>query len=98
MKSTSKFQLFSEGKVTFALFQFLRANTNEAIRRQWTPAQYEELQLQAIFTLTQISPLLLDEYLANQGNVRLLILLEWASNQVYIFIIYHQMIYLLISE
>jgi len=73
--------LFSEGKVTFALFQFLRANTNEAIRRQWTPAQYEELQLQAIFTLTQISPLLLDEYLANQGNVRLLILLEWASNQ-----------------
>ncbi|XP_008110703.1 cilia- and flagella-associated protein 69 isoform X2 [Anolis carolinensis] len=45
-------------------------------------AQFEELQLLAIATLATVAPLLIEDYMTNCGNTRLLMFLEWClSNE-----------------
>lgn len=70
--------LYTEGKVILSLFHFVKANSNHKVNsRGWTNAQFEELQLHAISTLSILVSILADEYMACQGNIRLLLLLEW---------------------
>lgn len=47
----------------------------------WSSVQQEELQLQALATLTTLAPLMLDEYMSCQGNACLLLLLDWCVGQ-----------------
>lgn len=69
--------ILSEGHLLLALFSYVRANDKMAGPREWTPAQFEELQLQAMASLCTLCPLMLEDYMTCQGNTRLLLLLEW---------------------
>lgn len=60
-----------------ALFSYVRANEKTSVPREWSLAQFEELQLQAMSSLCTLCPLLLEDYMTCQGSTRLLLLLEW---------------------
>ncbi|XP_063682904.1 cilia- and flagella-associated protein 69-like isoform X2 [Bolinopsis microptera] len=60
-----------------ALFDYVKPN-DSVCSVEWTSAQYEELQLQALSSLETLSPLCLEEYMRGHGNTRLIMLLEWA--------------------
>ena len=70
-------QILSEGHLLLALFSFVRANDKQTGPREWTAAQFEELQLQAMASLCTLCPLMLEDYMTCQGSTRLLLLLEW---------------------
>nr|XP_023648812.1 cilia- and flagella-associated protein 69 [Paramormyrops kingsleyae] len=77
-RDLSALQLFKDGRVLLALLH--HANPNRKVERHdWSSAQQEELQLQALATLASVAPLLVDEYMTCQGNTRLLLLLEWCT-------------------
>ncbi|KAH3715889.1 cilia- and flagella-associated protein 69-like [Dreissena polymorpha] len=69
--------ILSEGHLMLALFSFVRANESQSGPREWTPAQFEELQLQAMSSLCSLCPKMLDDYMTVQGSTRILLLLEW---------------------
>ncbi|XP_078375930.1 cilia- and flagella-associated protein 69-like [Oculina patagonica] len=77
---SASYQIFSEGRVLLSLFSFVRANDNTSTL-EWSPAQFEELQLQALDTLSTVAPLCLEDYMTCQSNTRLLMLLEWCVGQ-----------------
>ncbi|KAM7433104.1 hypothetical protein ABFA07_016561 [Porites harrisoni] len=77
---SASFQIFSENRVILSLFSFVRANDSSSAV-EWSPAQFEELQLQALDTLSAVAPLCLDDYMTCQSNTRLLMLLEWCVGQ-----------------
>lgn len=79
-KDLSAIQLFTEGKVLLSLFHYVKPNDKPG-PRDWSAAQYEELQLHALATLATVAPLLIDDYMTCQGNTRLLLLLEWCVSQ-----------------
>jgi len=76
-------QIFSEMHVLLALFSYVKANDTvgpplTAIpTRDWTAAQYEEIQLLAMSALCTLAPLMLDDYITCHGGTRLLLMLEW---------------------
>lgn len=49
-------------------------------RHSWTSGQQEELQLQALATLSTLAPLMLDDYITCQANTCLLLLLDWCQH------------------
>ncbi|KAL8615408.1 hypothetical protein ACOMHN_036228 [Nucella lapillus] len=69
--------ILSEGHLMLALFSFVRANDKQSGPHEWTLAQFEELQLQAMASLCTLCPLMLEDYMTCQGSTRLLLLLEW---------------------
>ncbi|KAK7110003.1 cilia- and flagella-associated protein 69-like isoform X2 [Littorina saxatilis] len=69
--------ILSEGHLLLALFSFVRANDKQTVPREWTSAQFEELQLQAMAALCTLCPVMLEDYMTCQGSTRLLLLLEW---------------------
>ncbi|XP_060638273.2 cilia- and flagella-associated protein 69 isoform X1 [Anolis sagrei] len=69
-------QLLHEGKVILALFYYLKPNEKTGSVGM-SAAQFEELQLLAIATLATVAPLLVEDYMTNYGNTRLLMFLEW---------------------
>ncbi|XP_052820058.1 cilia- and flagella-associated protein 69-like [Mya arenaria] len=69
--------ILSEGHLMLALFSFVRANESQSGPREWTPAQFEELQLHAMSSLCSLCPKMLDDYMTVQGSTRILLLLEW---------------------
>jgi len=75
-------QLFSDGKVLLSLFHYVKPNEVKQQARDWSSAQFEELQLLAMSALTDLSVLLINDYMTCQGNTRLLLLLEWCVSQV----------------
>ncbi|MGH0179523.1 UNVERIFIED_CONTAM: hypothetical protein FKN15_002072 [Acipenser sinensis] len=79
-KDLSAIQLFTESKVLLSLFHYVKPNDKPG-PRDWSAAQYEELQLHALATLATVAPLLIDDYMTCQGNTRLLLLLEWCVSQ-----------------
>nr|XP_060638275.1 cilia- and flagella-associated protein 69 isoform X3 [Anolis sagrei ordinatus] len=75
-------QLLHEGKVILALFYYLKPNEKTGSVGM-SAAQFEELQLLAIATLATVAPLLVEDYMTNYGNTRLLMFLEWClSNDI----------------
>nr|KAG5707622.1 hypothetical protein BaRGS_031004 [Batillaria attramentaria] len=69
--------ILSEGHLLLALFSFVRANDKQVAPREWTTAQFEELQLQSMVSLCTLCPLMPEDYMTCQGSTRLLLLLEW---------------------
>ncbi|XP_031795838.1 cilia- and flagella-associated protein 69 [Sarcophilus harrisii] len=73
-------QLLIEGKTVEALFSYVKKTERHKVI-EWSAAQHEELQLHAIATLASVAPLLIDDYLACNGNSRILMFLEWCVNE-----------------
>lgn len=78
-KDLSALQLFKEGRMMLALMLLIKPRSRDAhgSRRSWTSSQQEELQLQALATLSTLAPLMLDDYIMCQANTCLLLLLDW---------------------
>ncbi|XP_054415509.1 cilia- and flagella-associated protein 69 isoform X3 [Pongo abelii] len=73
-------QLLIDGQVILALFTYVKKPEKQKII-DWSAAQYEELQLHAIATLSSVAPLLIEEYMSCQGNARVLAFLEWCESE-----------------
>ena len=71
------FQILSDARLLLALFSYVKANEKMTGPGEWTPAQFEELQLQAMAALCTLGPLMVEDYMMCQGSTRLLLLLEW---------------------
>ncbi|XP_026204065.1 cilia- and flagella-associated protein 69 [Anabas testudineus] len=84
-KDFAAVQLFREEQVMLAVLTLVKPPSVSLQRqsgsRHWSSVQQEELQLQALATLTTIAPLMLDEYMSCQGNACLLLLLDWCVGQ-----------------
>lgn len=78
-KDGAAVQLMSEGKLLLSLFHYIRPNEDKSQPREWSPAQFEELQLHAMSALCTFSVLMMEDYMMCQGNTRLLLLLEWCT-------------------
>ncbi|KAF6301559.1 cilia and flagella associated protein 69 [Rhinolophus ferrumequinum] len=78
-------QLLIDGKVVLALFTYVKKPEKHKII-EWSAAQYEELQLHAIATLSSVAPLLIEEYMLCQGNARILAFLKWCESEDSFFI------------
>uniref|UniRef100_Q8BH53-3 Isoform 3 of Cilia- and flagella-associated protein 69 n=1 Tax=Mus musculus TaxID=10090 RepID=Q8BH53-3 len=72
--------LLIDGKVILALFTYVKKPERLKIM-EWSAAQYEELQLHAIATLSSVAPLLIEEYMSCHGNSRILAFLEWCGHE-----------------
>uniref|UniRef100_A0A8I3RWH5 Cilia and flagella associated protein 69 n=1 Tax=Canis lupus familiaris TaxID=9615 RepID=A0A8I3RWH5_CANLF len=79
-KDLPTIQLLIDGKVILALFTYVKKPEKHKII-EWSAAQYEELQLHAIATLSSVAPLLTEEYMLCQGNARVLAFLEWCESE-----------------
>ncbi|XP_026088119.1 cilia- and flagella-associated protein 69 isoform X3 [Carassius auratus] len=79
-RDLSALQLFREGRVMLALMLLVKpsssAERSGRHRRRWTSSQQEELQLQALSTLSSLAPLMLEEYMTCQANTCLLLLID----------------------
>uniref|UniRef100_UPI00398EBC39 cilia- and flagella-associated protein 69-like isoform X2 n=1 Tax=Pristiophorus japonicus TaxID=55135 RepID=UPI00398EBC39 len=73
-------QLLSEGQALLALFHYVGPNEKLGIR-DWSAAQFEELQLHALATLISVAPVMVEDYMSCQGNTRLLLLLDWCTSR-----------------
>ncbi|XP_013410709.1 cilia- and flagella-associated protein 69 [Lingula anatina] len=73
--------LLSEGRLLLALFSYVRPNENTSLPRDWTPAQFEELQLCAMASLATLVPFMVEDYMMCQGSTRLLLLMEWCTGE-----------------
>ncbi|XP_021529897.2 cilia- and flagella-associated protein 69 isoform X1 [Aotus nancymaae] len=79
-KDLPTIQLLIEGKVILALFTYVKKPEKQKTI-EWSAAQYEELQLHAIATLSSVAPLLIEEYMSCQGNAQVLAFLEWCESE-----------------
>ncbi|EHB07227.1 hypothetical protein GW7_11112 [Heterocephalus glaber] len=79
-KDLPTLQLLIDGKVVLALLTYIKKPEKHKVM-EWSAAQYEELQLHAIATLSSVAPLLIEEYLSCQGNARVLAFLEWCESE-----------------
>lgn len=74
-----------------SLLSFFKTSSNEKVevkpKQIWTKSQFEELQLLAFSTLSALIPLLVEDYVDLQGNVRLLLMLEWCTSNVSLFLV-----------
>ncbi|XP_070778157.1 cilia- and flagella-associated protein 69-like [Enoplosus armatus] len=84
-KDLAALQLYKEERVMLALLTLVKPPAASSERRSgsrhWSSVQLEELQLQALATLATVAPLMLDDYMSCQGNVCLLLLLDWCVRQ-----------------
>ncbi|XP_032807696.1 cilia- and flagella-associated protein 69 isoform X1 [Petromyzon marinus] len=76
-------QLLSQGHVLLSLFHYSDVHEARAASGPltWSPAQQEELQLQALAALVTLAPALPTDYMHIQGNTRLLLLLDWCLSK-----------------
>lgn len=80
-KNPTSYQLLSESGILLALLSFIKpVETNRDVR-DWTISQFEELQLHAMSTLCILIPVLINDYFSCHGSNRLLVFLEWSSNE-----------------
>ncbi|XP_071947275.1 cilia- and flagella-associated protein 69-like isoform X2 [Antedon mediterranea] len=76
-KEPAMIPLLVEGHFLLALLSYIRNNEETSQPQEWSPAQFEELQLHAMTSLCTIAPQCVQDYMSYQGNTRLLLLLEW---------------------
>ncbi|XP_055468749.1 cilia- and flagella-associated protein 69 [Psammomys obesus] len=84
-KDLTTVQLLIDGKVILALFSYVKKAEKLKIV-EWSAAQYEELQLHAIATLSSVAPLLIDDYMSCRGNAQVLAFLQWCDHEDSFFI------------
>ncbi|KAL6099407.1 cfap69 [Pungitius sinensis] len=75
-KDFAALQLYKEEQVMLALLVLVQPPAPSSVSLEWTSAQREELQLQALATVCTLAPLMLDDYMSHQGNATLLLLLD----------------------
>ncbi|KAM8839889.1 cilia- and flagella-associated protein 69 isoform 1-T1 [Spinachia spinachia] len=75
-KDFTALQLYKEERVMLALLALVKPPVASSVPLEWTSAQREELQLQALSTACTLAPLMLDDYMSHQGNASLLLLLD----------------------
>ncbi|XP_033980915.1 cilia- and flagella-associated protein 69-like isoform X2 [Trematomus bernacchii] len=84
-KDLAALQLYKEERVLLALLMLVRppaaSPERRSASRQWSSAQQEEVQLQALATLCSLAPIMLEDYMSCQGNAVLLLLLDWCVAQ-----------------
>ncbi|XP_038598196.1 LOW QUALITY PROTEIN: cilia- and flagella-associated protein 69 [Tachyglossus aculeatus] len=73
-------QLLTEGQMVLALFSYVKKVEKHKVN-EWSDAQHEELQLHALAALASVAPLLIDDYMACQGNTRILLFLDWCTSE-----------------
>ncbi|XP_028925884.1 cilia- and flagella-associated protein 69 isoform X1 [Ornithorhynchus anatinus] len=73
-------QLLTEGQMVLALFNYVKKVEKHKVN-EWSDAQHEELQLHALAALASVAPLLIDDYMACQGNTRILLFLDWCMSE-----------------
>lgn len=76
-KDPTSVPLLSESNVILALLSYVHPNENTSQPQEWSPAQFEEIQLHVMAALCTLGPLCVQDYMDCQGNTRLLLLLEW---------------------
>uniref|UniRef100_A0A3P9KSL4 Cilia- and flagella-associated protein 69 ARM repeats domain-containing protein n=1 Tax=Oryzias latipes TaxID=8090 RepID=A0A3P9KSL4_ORYLA len=80
-KDLTALQLYEDERVMLSLLMLVRPpgvlSEHQPGSRHWSSIQQEELQLQALVTLTAIAPLMLNDFMSYQGNNYLLLLLDW---------------------
>ena len=69
----------SNTQVMLALFHYV-VPIKDSLETQWSLAEFEELQLQAMSVLSVIAPISMKDYVTFQGNSRVLALLDWCIN------------------
>uniref|UniRef100_A0A3P9H2H2 Cilia- and flagella-associated protein 69 ARM repeats domain-containing protein n=1 Tax=Oryzias latipes TaxID=8090 RepID=A0A3P9H2H2_ORYLA len=78
------FTLYEDERVMLSLLMLVRLpgvlSEHQPGSRHWSSIQQEELQLQALVTLTAIAPLMLNDFMSYQGNNYLLLLLDWCAS------------------
>ncbi|XP_075683729.1 cilia- and flagella-associated protein 69-like isoform X2 [Rhinoderma darwinii] len=79
-KDWSSAQLLSDGKVISALFTYVKP-IEKPETHEWPTLYFEELQLQAMSTLSSVAPRLVEDYMAAEGNKRILQFLNWCCSQ-----------------
>ncbi|KAM5255809.1 cilia- and flagella-associated protein 69 [Ctenodactylus gundi] len=79
-KDLTAIQLLIDGKFALALLTYVKKPEKHKIS-EWSVAQYEELQLHAMATLSSVAPLLVEEYMACQGNAHVLAFLQWCESE-----------------
>ncbi|KAG8565819.1 hypothetical protein GDO81_012982 [Engystomops pustulosus] len=79
-KDWSSDKILSDKKVVSALFTYVIPTEKPEIQ-DWPMPYFQELQLQAISTLSSVAPRLVEHYMACEGNKRLLQFLKWCSSQ-----------------
>jgi hypothetical protein len=72
-------KVMMDGYILLALFSFVKANDKAGT--EWTAAQFEELQLEALAALAALCPFCVEAYMTCQGSTRLLLLLDWCTSQ-----------------
>ncbi|XP_051526526.1 cilia- and flagella-associated protein 69-like [Myxocyprinus asiaticus] len=82
-KDLPALQSFKESRVMLALMLLIKPRSCgvQSSRRSWTSSQQEELQLQALATLSTLAPLMRDDYMTCQANTCLLLLLDWCLQE-----------------
>ncbi|XP_033950602.1 cilia- and flagella-associated protein 69-like [Pseudochaenichthys georgianus] len=84
-KDLAALQLYKEERVLLAVLMLVRppaaSPERRSASRQWSSAQQEEVQLQALATLCSLAPIMLEDYMSCQGNAVLLLLLDWCVAQ-----------------
>ncbi|XP_033127845.1 cilia- and flagella-associated protein 69-like [Anneissia japonica] len=76
-KEPAMIPIVIEAHFLLALLTYVRNNENASQPQEWSPSQFEELQLHAMSSLCTIAPQCVQDYMSYQGNTRLLLLLEW---------------------
>uniref|UniRef100_A0A8C7Y2B5 Cilia- and flagella-associated protein 69 ARM repeats domain-containing protein n=1 Tax=Oryzias sinensis TaxID=183150 RepID=A0A8C7Y2B5_9TELE len=83
-KDLTALQLYEDERVMLSLLMLVRPpgvlSEHQPGSRHWSSIQQEELQLQALVTLTTIAPLMLNDFMSYQGNNYLLLLLDWCAS------------------
>ncbi|XP_071812719.1 cilia- and flagella-associated protein 69-like [Apostichopus japonicus] len=76
-KEPATVPLISESNVILAMLSYIHPNENTSQAQEWSPAQFEEIQLHVMAALCTLGPLCVQDYIDSQGSTRLLLLLEW---------------------
>ncbi|KAF6730547.1 Cilia- and flagella-associated protein 69 [Oryzias melastigma] len=80
-KDLAALQLYEEERIILTLLMLVKSpgvmSEHQPGARHWSSIQQEELQLQALVTLSSIAPLMLSDFMSYHGNNYLLLLLDW---------------------
>ena len=70
--------MFSREKTLRSFLSYVVPNEKHS---QWNAAQFEELQLLVLSSLSALAPQCVEDYMLCQGNTRILLLIEWCTNE-----------------
>lgn len=72
-------KVFAKEKTLRSFLSYVVPNESNS---QWNPAQFEELQLLVLSSLSALAPQCVEDYMLCQGNTRILLLIEWCTKDI----------------